>query len=304
MMNMTLRQLTLFQAVAQHLSFTRAAIELSLTQPAVSIQIKQLEGHIGMPLFEQIGKRIFLTDAGHKLYATCEDIFERLNSLETSLNELQGSIKGQLKIAVVTTATYFVPRLFQAFSRIYPEVNLRLQVDNRVKILERLTNNKDDLVIMGQAPEHLNVTAHSFLNNPLVVLASSQHQLTGQSKIPLTRLLQENILMREVGSGTRLAIEKNFANNHLEMRTKIELGSTEAIKQGILANMGVSILSKHAVSLELATKKISILDVETFPLQRTWYVTHLTEKELSLVARTFLEFLLTNAQKVVEQDIF
>jgi len=301
---MTLRQLTLFQAVAQHLSFTRAAIELSLTQPAVSIQIKQLEGHIGMPLFEQIGKKIFLTDAGHKLYATCEDIFERLNSLETSLNELQGSIKGQLKVAVVTTATYFVPRLFQAFSRIYPEVNLRLQVNNRVKILERLTNNQDDLVIMGQAPEHLNVTAHSFLNNPLVVLASSQHQLVGKSNIPLARLLQENILMREVGSGTRLAIEKNFATNHLEMRTKIELGSTEAIKQGVLANMGVSVLSKHAVSLELAIKKLSILDVETFPLQRNWYVTHLTEKELSLVARTFLEFLLTNAQKVVEQQVF
>ncbi len=301
---MTLRQLTLFQAVAQHLSFTRAAIELSLTQPAVSIQIKQLEGHIGMPLFEQIGKRIFLTDAGHQLYGTCEDIFERLSSLETSLNELQGSIKGQLKISVVTTATYFIPKIFQAFARLYPEVNLRLQVYNRVKILERLTNNKDDLVIMGQAPEHLNVTAHSFLNNPLVVIASSQHQLVGQSNIPLSRLLQENILMREVGSGTRLAIENNFANNHMEMQTTIELGSTEAIKQGVLNNMGVSILSKHAVSLELATKKINILDVDTFPLKKNWYVTHLTEKELSLVAKTFLEFLLTNSQKVVEQSTF
>ncbi|MBE9561674.1 MAG: LysR family transcriptional regulator [Proteobacteria bacterium] len=301
MMNMTLRQLTLFQAVAQHLSFTRAAIELSLTQPAVSIQIKQLEGHIGVSLFEQIGKRIFLTEAGHELNAACEDIFERLGLLETSLNELQGSIKGQLKISIVTTATYFIPKIFQAFSQIYPEVNLRLQVYNRVKILERLTNNKDDLVIMGQAPENFNVTAHSFLNNPLVVIASPQHQLVNQSKIPLSRLLQENILMREVGSGTRLAIEKNFATKNMETLTKIELGSTEAIKQGVLTNMGISILSKHAVFLELATKKINILDVETFPLKRNWYVTHLTEKELSLVARTFLEFLLTNGQKVVEQ---
>ncbi|MFK5970066.1 MAG: LysR substrate-binding domain-containing protein [Candidatus Marithrix sp.] len=275
---MTLRQLTLFQAVAQHLSFTRAAIELSLTQPAVSIQIKQLEGHIGMPLFEQIGKRIFLTDAGHQLYKACEDIFERLGSLETSLNELQGSIKGQLKISIVTTATYFIPKIFQAFARVYPEVNLRLHVYNRIKVLERLTNNKDDLVIMGQAPEHLNVTAHSFLNNPLVVIASSQHQLVNQSNIPLSRLLQENILMREVGSGIRLAIENNFVNNHMEMQTTIELGSTEAIKQGVLTNMGISILSKHAIYLELATKKINILDVNTFPLKRDWYVTHLTEK--------------------------
>ncbi|MDM8564513.1 LysR substrate-binding domain-containing protein [Candidatus Halobeggiatoa sp. HSG11] len=304
MMNMTLRQLTLFQAVAQHLSFTRAAIELSLTQPAVSIQIKQLEGHIGMPLFEQIGKRIFLTEAGHKLYAACEDIFERLGLLETSLNELQGSIKGQLKISVVTTATYFIPKIFQAFSRIYPEVNLRLEVHNRVKILERLTNNKDDLVVMGQAPEHLNVTAHSFLSNPLIVIASSQHQLANQSNISLSRLLQENILMREVGSGTRLAIEKNFATNNVEMLTKVELGSTEAIKQGVLANMGISMLSKHAVSLELSTKKMSVLDVETFPLKKNWYVTHLTEKKLSLVAKTFLDFLLTNAQNVVEQHTF
>ncbi len=299
---MTLRQLTLFQAVAQHLSFTRAAIELSLTQPAVSIQIKQLEGHIGMPLFEQIGKRIFLTDAGHQLYKACEDIFERLGSLETSLNELQGSIKGQLKISIVTTATYFIPKIFQAFARAYPEVSLRLNVYNRIKVLERLTNNKDDLVIMGQAPEHLNVTAHSFLNNPLVVIASSQHQLANKSNIPLPRLLQENILMREVGSGTRLAIENNFVKNNIETQTTIELGSTEAIKQGVLTNMGISILSKHAIYFELAAKKINILDVNTFPLKRDWYVTHLTEKKLSLVAKTFLEFLLTNSQKIVEQS--
>ncbi|MCK5877642.1 MAG: LysR family transcriptional regulator [Candidatus Marithrix sp.] len=298
-MNMTLRQLTLFQAVAQHLSFTRAAIELSLTQPAVSIQIKQLEGHVGIELFEQIGKKIFLTEAGHKLYAACDDIFERLNLLETSLNELQGSIKGQLKISVVTTATYFIPKIFQAFSKIYPEVNLRLQVYNRVKVLERLTNNQDDLVIMGQVPEHLNVTAHAFLDNPLVVIASSQHQLANQADIPLSRLLQENVLMREVGSGTRLAIEKNFAINNLEICTQTELGSTEAIKQGVLANMGISMLSKHAISLELASQKMAILDVNTFPLKKSWYVTHLTEKKLPLVAQTFLDFLLTKSQKVI-----
>lgn len=298
-MNMTLRQLTLFQAVAQHLSFTRAAAELSLTQPAVSIQIKQLEGHIGMPLFEQVGKRIFLTDAGRELYAACEDIFARIEALQMSLNELQGSIKGQLKLSVVTTATYFVPHFFKAFLHRYPEVHLSLNVTNRNKVLERLADNEDDLVIMGQVPEHLHVTAHQFLENPLVVLAPPQHPLVAQSNIPLVRLVQETLLIREVGSGTRLAMEQCFAGHNLEWQANMELGSSEAIKQGVMTGLGISVLSQHTVSLELAASTIKLLDVENFPLKRYWYVAHLTEKKLSLVARTFLDFLLTNAQDVI-----
>lgn len=299
--HMTLRQLTLFKAVAQHLSFTRAATELSLTQPAVSIQIKQLEGHIGTPLFEQIGKRIFLTDAGRVLYTTCEDIFARLEVLETSLNELQGSIKGQLKLSVVTTAAYFTPYLFKAFLGQYPAVHLRLNVTNRNTVLERLANNEDDLVIMGQVPEELNVQIHQFLESPLVVLAPPQHPLVGQSQIPLARLAQETILVREVGSGTRLAMERCFAAYNLELPTQMELGSSEAIKQGVTAGLGVSVLSKHTVTLELAAGSIKLLDVEGFPLTRYWYVVHLSEKKLSLVARTFLDFLLIHTNEAIQQ---
>jgi DNA-binding transcriptional LysR family regulator len=300
---MTLRQLTLFKAVAQHLSFTRAAAELCLTQPAVSFQIKQLESHIGMPLFEQIGKRIYLTDAGHELYAACGDIFTRIEILERSLIELQGTIKGQLKLSVVTTATYFTPYLFKTFLQHYPEVHLRLNVTNRTNVLERLANNEDDLVIMGQVPEHLHVETYQFLESPLVVLAPPNHPLVGQTGISLKRLAQERILVREVGSGTRLAMEKCFAAHDLDLNTEMELGSSEAIKQGVIAGLGVSVLSRHTLTLELAAGKIQLLDVEGFPLTRYWYVVHLSEKQLSLAARTFLEFLLSNARKIFQETV-
>jgi DNA-binding transcriptional LysR family regulator len=302
-MHMTLRQLTLFKAVAQHLSFTRAAAELCLTQPAVSIQIKQLEGHVGMPLFEQVGKRIFLTDAGRELYAACGDIFARIDALETSLNELQGSIKGQLKLSVVTTAAYFTPHLFKAFLDLYPEVYFSLKVTNRNSVLERMANNEDDLVIMGQVPEHLHVTAHPFLENPLVALAPPQHPLVNQSHIPLGRFAQETILIRELGSGTRLAMNRCFAAHNLELPTQMELGGSEAIKQGVMTGLGVSILSQYAVASEVTAGTIKLLDVEDFPLKRQWYVAHLSDKKLSLVARTFLEFLLANASEVIQQQI-
>lgn len=299
-MYMTLRQLTLFKAVAQHLSFTRAAAELCLTQPAVSIQIKQLEGHVGMPLFEQIGKRIFLTEAGHALYAACEDIFARIETLEKSLNELQGAIKGQLKLSVVTTATYFTPHLFSHFLKLYPEVHLRLNVTNRTQVLERLMNNEDDLVIMGQAPD-IPVYAHQFLETALVVLAPPQHPLVEQQKITLERLAQETILVREVGSGTRLAMEKCFAGRDIVLPNHMELGSSEAIKQGVMASLGVSVLAQHTLTLELAAGLIRVLDVEDFPLARHWYLVHLSEKELSLVARTFLDFLLVHTQDIIPE---
>lgn len=300
-MHMTLRQLKLFKAVAQHLSFTRAAAELCLTQPAVSIQIKQLEGHVNMPLFEQIGKRIFLTEAGNELYAACEDIFARIDALETSLNEIQGSIKGHLKLSVITTATYFIPHLLGAFVRQHPEVNIRLGVSNRIRILERLANNEDDMVIMGQAPDSLNVETHQFLENPLVVIAPPQNPLVKQSAISLQRLAEEDFLMREVGSGTRLATERCFAARNLEIKIKMELGNSEAIKQAVIAGLGLSVLSEHTLIQELATGAIKVLDVEDFPMVRHWYAVHLSEKKMSLVATTFLEFLLTHSRDIMQQ---
>lgn len=300
-MYMTLRQLTLFEAVARHLSFTRAASEMCLTQPAVSTQIKQLESHIGMPLFEQIGKKVYLTQAGKELYQACQDIFSRIESLEMTLNELQGSIKGPLKLSVVTTATYFTPHLLSTFLKLYPQVNIRLNVTNRIQILQRLADNEDDVVIMGQVPEQLNVKIHQFLENPLVVLARPDHPLAGQKNIPLESLAEEIFLVREHGSGTRLAMEKCFEERHLILKTGMELGSSEAIKQGVIAGLGLSVLSRHTLSLELAANMITILDVDAFPLRRHWYAVHLTEKKLSLVARTFLDFLVSQTEEIMQQ---
>ena len=297
---MTLRQLTLFRAVAQHLSFTRAAAELSLTQPAVSIQIKQLENHIGTPMFEQVGKRIFLTDAGDELYKACGDIFARIEALELSLNELQDSIKGKLKLSVVTTAAYFIPYLLKPFLERYPEVKVRLNVTNRKTLLKRLSDNEDDLVIMGQVPDQLNVTAQNFLESPLVVIAPTEHPLVAQSNISLAQLAEENILVREAGSGTRAAMERCFAAQELELNNSMELGSTEAIKQGVIAGLGISVLSQHTVTLELAAGTMKLLDVEGFPLKRNWYITHLVDKQLSLVARTFLEFVISQADEMTQ----
>ncbi len=299
-MYMTLRQLTLFRAVAQHLSFTRAAAELCLTQPAVSIQIKQLEGHVGMSLFEQIGKRIYLTDAGRELYGACEDIFSRIESLETSLNELQGSVKGLLKLSTVTTAIYFLPHLIAPFYHQHPDVHVRLGVTNRNNVIERLLNNEDDLVIMGRVPEDLNVESYQFLENPLVVVAHPQHPLVNESAISLARLAEETFLVREIGSGMRMATERTFAENNLVLKTRIELGSSGAIKQGVIAGLGLSIVSQHTLRLELAAGILKILNVEGFPKMRHWYVAHLSEKKLSLLARTFLDFLLTNTHATIQ----
>ncbi|MEK7991533.1 MAG: LysR substrate-binding domain-containing protein [Thiotrichaceae bacterium] len=300
-MYMTLRQLTLFEAVARHLSFTRAAAEMCLTQPAVSTQIKQLESHVGTSLFEQIGKKIYLTQAGKELYKACHDIFDRIEMLEMTLNELQGTVKGTLKISVVTTATYFIPHILSAFLKRYPEVNIRLNVTNRTQILQRLSDNEDDLVIMGQVPEQLNVKIHQFLDNPLVVLAKPTHPLASEKNIPLEKLANEIFLVREHGSGTRLAMNRCFNEHNLTLKTGMELGSSEAIKQGVIAGLGLSVLSRHTLSLELSAKMITILDVKNFPLMRHWYAVHLTEKKLSLVARTFLDFLATETKEIVQK---
>lgn len=302
-MYMTLRQLTLFEAVARHLSFTRAAAEMCLTQPAVSTQIKQLESHVGAALFEQIGKKVYLTQAGQELYAACRDIFNRIETLEATLNEIQGTVKGTLKISVVTTATYFIPHVLSTFLRRYPEVNIRLNVTNRNQILRRLANNEDDLVIMGQVPEQLNVEIFQFLENPLVVLARPDHPLAGEKNIPLEKLAPEVFLVREHGSGTRLAMERCFEEHDLVLKTGLELGSSEAIKQGVIAGLGLSLLSRHTLSLELAANMVVILDVKTFPLMRHWYAVHLSEKKLSISARTFLDFLVNDTRNIVQDMV-
>ena len=226
----TLHQLKVFEAVARHSSFTRAAEELFLTQPTVSMQVKQLAKAVGLPLFEQIGKRLYLTDAGRELLATCQEIFEKLSQFESAVADLKGLKQGYLRLAAITTTKYVIPRLLGPFCQRYPGIDVSLKVTNHKHVLERLTDNQDDLYILSQPPSDLNVTTYPFLENPLVVLASRHHPLAQEKNIPLKRLAEEPFIMREPGSGTRKAVQKLFDEHGVSVKVKLDLGSNEAIK--------------------------------------------------------------------------
>jgi len=291
MRHSTFRQLEVFEAIARLGSFTRAAEELFLTQPTVSMQIKKLADTVGLPLFEQIGKRIYLTDAGMALQSSCHEIFESLKNFEMLISDMKGLKKGKLRLAVVTTAKYFAPRLLGPFCKLYPGINVSLKVSNRERILERLGENLDDLYVLGQPPEGLNAVYEPFLDNPLVVLAPHNHPLTGHHGISLKRLAEEPFIMREPGSGTRIAVERLFQDHKLALNVRMELGSNEAIKQAIVGGLGVSVLSRHTLALDAATGQLITLDVEQFPIERQWFAVSPAGKQLSIVAQTFLEYL-------------
>jgi LysR family transcriptional regulator, low CO2-responsive transcriptional regulator len=291
MRNSTLRQLELFEAIARLGSFTRAAEELFLTQPTVSMQIKKLSDTVGMPLFEQIGKKIYLTDIGHELHRTCLGISEHLANFEMIAADMKGLKTGKLRLAVVTTAKYFAPRLLGTFCQQYPGVDASLKVSNRERVLERLANNQDDLYILGQPPEDADVVAEPFLENNLVVIAPANHPLANKKRIPLERLAREPFLLREPGSGTRMATERQFAESGLKLKMRMELGSNEAIKQAVIGGLGVSILSRHTLELDTPTKQFVVLNVLGFPIKRHWYFVYPAGKQLSIIARTFVDHL-------------
>ena len=290
-MNISLRQLKLFESLARHLSFTRVAEEMHLTQPAVSIQIKQLEENVGLPLFEQIGKRIYLTDTGKALYALCETMFNAFAGFEMDVADRKGLKQGKLRLAVTTTAKYFVPRLLGPFCERYPGIEVSLKVTNQQSLLERLAKNEDDLYILGQPPEHLPVTAQPFMENPLVMLAHPDHPLVGEKNIPAQRFEHEWILMREPGSGTREATERFFSERGVTMRERMSLGSNEAIKQAVIGRLGVAVLSQNTVVLESEVGHIAVLDVEGFPIQRHWHIVYPADKRLSVVSQAFFDYL-------------
>ncbi len=298
MRHATFRQLKVFEAIARHLSFTRAAEELYLTQPTVSIQIKQLTGTVGMPLFEQIGKRIHLTGTGQALYATCREIFDSIERFEMEVANRKGLKKGHLKLAVITTAEYFAPRLLGPFCQRYPGIDVSLKVTNREHVLERLTQNLDDLYILGQPPEHLDTHYQPFMENPLVVLAPGDHPLVGRKRITLQRIAQEPFLMREPGSGTRIATQRLFDQHQIALNVRMEIGSNEALKQAIAGGLGIAVLSRHGLALEGETGPLRILDVQGFPILRNWYVVYPSGKQLSTVAQAFLEFLKDEAVRI------
>lgn len=291
MRHTTFRQLEIFEAIARLGSFTRAAEELHLTQPTVSMQMKKLTDAVNTPLCEQVGKKIYLTEAGRELAQASREVFAILDRFEMSVAEQQGLKKGRLKLMVITTASYFAPRLLGAFAKRYPSIEVALSVTNRERVLAAIADNLQDLYFLGQPPEGLDVIAQPFMENPLVVVAPPDHPLAGQHAIPLERLASEPWLMREAGSGTRKAVERCFDERGLRLRVRMELGANEAIKQAILAGLGISVLSRHSLALH-PPGQFAILEVEGFPILRQWYAVYPAGRQLTPVTRTFLDFLL------------
>ena len=287
----TLRQLQIFEAIVRLGSFTRAAQELFLTQPTVSMQTKKLADAIGLPLFEQVGRNVRPTEAGNELYDSVKRIFETLSNVEMKISDLKGMKRGRLCLGVVSTAQYFAPEVLGDFSKLYPGIEVSLEVSNRERIVERLHANEDDLYVMGQVPvEQTDILSYPFAPNPLVVMAPRDHELVGQKNIPLQRVAEEPLILREPGSGIRDATLRLFEKHGLRPQVRMELGSNEAIKHAIVGGLGISVLSLHTLALEGPDGPVALLDVEGFPIMRQWYIAHPKGKELSLVAQEFLDF--------------
>jgi len=300
MLNITIRQLKVFDSVARHLSYTRAAEELHLTQPAVSMQIKQLEEAIGHRVLEQFGKKNYLTSAGKEMQHYGREILQLLDETEAVLQDLKGLKKGSLDISVATTANDFATRILAEFSRQHEELNYRLDVTNRKTLLKQLEDNAKDLVIMGRPPEGIDVEIAPIMENPLVVIAPASHPLADEHPISLEALVKHTFVVREQASGTRIAMERFFAKHGVKMLTSMEMTSNEAIKQAVQAGLGLGIVSVHTVGLELETERLIILDVEDFPILRHWYVVSKRGKRLSAIAHAFKEFVLREGKSFVK----
>ncbi len=290
--NATVRQLQIFASVARHLSFSRASKELHVTQPAVSMQVKGLEAHAGLPLLERAGRRVRVTEAGEVVLRCARDVLRALKDAEDALAALRGLRGGRVVIGVVSTAKYFAPKLLALFSRQHPDVELKLAVHNRDTVVQLLAADDVDLALMGTPPGELDTTAVPFARHPLVVIANPAHRLARKRRVPVAELAEEAFLVREPGSGTRAAMERFFASHRIRPAVATEISSNETIKQAVMAGMGLAFLSQHAVGLELAAGEIVLLPVEGLPVMRDWYVVHRREKRLSPAARAFQSFVL------------
>jgi LysR family transcriptional regulator, low CO2-responsive transcriptional regulator len=300
----TFHQLQILEALARHNSFTRAAEELNLTQPTVSQQMKQLTKAIGLPLVKQLGKKLYLTEAGKAVLAASEAISDRLDQLESSLNDLKELANGHLSLATTTTAKYFVPRLLGTFHKQHPAIELKLNITNQAEVLARLARNEDDLYFTGRPPQDLDIELRPVLPNPLVVVAASDHPLAQKKQaISLKRMAEEPFILRESGSGTRTIVEQFFAENRLDLNVVMEMSSNEAIKQGIVGGLGISVLSLHTLSLAVAGSPLTCLNVEGFPIQKRWYAVYPKGKQLSHAAQMFLDFLLNDGKTIVERSL-
>ena len=301
-MHLTLRQLTLFEAVARNLSFTKAANELHLTQPAVSMQIRQLEESAGLPLIDKVGKSIYLTEAGEEMYNYSKEISQQLRELDEVMEALKGVQRGHLRLSVASTANSFATTLLSAFSKRYEGTTYSLDITNRKGLLEQLANNQTDIVIMGKPPEGLELEVHTFMENPLVVIAPPDHPLAQEEgPIPIKKLQSETFVVREKHSGTRIAMERFFKEQEIKIKASMEMTSNSAIKHSVAAGLGLGLVSYHTLELELETERLVILNVEHFPILRHWHVVHNKNRRIPPIAQSFMDYLRSDeAQPLLE----
>jgi len=301
MKNATFRQVKVFEAVARHLNYSRAAEELRMSQPGVSIHVRQLEAHAGLPLFEQLGKRIYLTPAGHEMLRYSRAIIQQLNETGEALAALKGIRGGRLDIAVISAGDYFFPGLLAEFCRRHERVTVRLTVNNREEIVHQLEENTTDLAVLLRPPGNPDMIAEAFAPQPHVIVAAPDHALARKRHISLQAVANEAFIVREQGSDTRLAMEELLAECRVKFNVTMEIKSTETIKQAVIAGMGISFLSAHTIGRELEAGRLALLDVEGFPVMRKWHIVHHKNKRLPPVAIAFKEFLLQEGAALIER---
>jgi DNA-binding transcriptional LysR family regulator len=299
-MHLTLRQLQCFSAVATNLSYTKAAEELHLTQPAVSMQIRQLEQQAGLALTEQFGKQVHLTDAGTEVYRYARSILQQVDEMDDVLDKLKGFAGGRLKIAAISSANYFAPKLLGTFHQRHPDVSVSMDVTNQKAVLRQVIDNEVDMAIMGQPPKDSHVEAIAFMENPLVIVAPPEHRLAARKRIALKELEKEVFLTREPGSGTRGAMERFFRQEKLKLTTGMGMGSLSSIKQGVQAGLGLALLPRDAVRVEMMLGRLVELKIKGLPIQRYWYVVMHKGKRLSLAAEEFKLLLINEAEELLE----
>jgi len=299
-MNLTFRQLKVFEVVARLLNYTRAAKELHLSQPAVSMQIKQLEEQADTPLIEKLGKKLYLTEVGHEMYNYARSTMQQLLDLEETIAQMKTLQQGHLKLAVASTANHFVIRLLARFARVHPKISISLDVTNRSSLLDLLDQNECDLVIMGRPPDGHNLISSPFLENPLVVVSNPNHYLAEKNHVSLKELAKEEFVIREEGSGTRSAIERFFKEHDLEFKTKMDMSNNRAIKHAAEEDLGLAIVSMHTLEVELKAKTLKILNVKGFPIYRHWYVVQREGKRLSPIATVFRDYIMEEADQLLQ----
>jgi DNA-binding transcriptional LysR family regulator len=298
----TFRQLQIFCAVTRHLSFVRASEELHLSQPAVSMQIKQLEEALGLPLLDRFGKRVALTEAGVRVHEHASRVIGELNDAEQTINQLKGLRGGRITVGMVSTAKYFVPKLLARFTAQHPNLDLRILAGNRGTLNGYLHRNEIDLAVMGRPPRGLEMVTEAFAQHPYVFIGSPDHPCAGADSIDLFELRGETVLLREPDSGTRALSDEYFEKTLFRPKRLIEMDSNEMIKQAVIAGMGVALISLHTLSLELRHRALAILMVQGTPLMRTWHVAHLADKRHSPAARALRDYVIEHGGEFLRTE--